>query len=71
MAKNLGIKLLVYGEDVNYIYGGKYDKEKPSAMLQPQNDVVKPIWDKWFEDKELTEKNQIATNQVYNTSFTL
>lgn len=56
MAMKLGIKLLVYGEDVNYIYGGKYDTETPSAMLQPLNDVVKPVWDKWFEDGHISEK---------------
>ena len=44
MAMNLGTKLLVYGENVNYTYGGKYDKETPSAMMQSLNDVVKPIW---------------------------
>ena len=56
MAIKMGIKLLVYGEDVNYTYGGKYNKETPSAMLQPLNDVVKPIWDKWLEDGDITEK---------------
>ena len=48
----LGLKLLVYGEDVNYVYGGQYDTETPSAMLQPLNDVSKPIWEKWFEDEQ-------------------
>jgi len=57
MAMQLGIKLLVYGEDVNYTYGGEFNKETPSAMLQPKNDVVKPIWDKWFEDGEISEKD--------------
>lgn len=57
MAMQLGIKLLVYGEDVNYTYGGKYNKETPSAMLQFKNDVVKPVWDKWFEDGSITPKD--------------
>jgi len=61
MALKLGIKLLIYGEDVNYTYGGKYDTETPSAKLQPLNDVVKPIWEKWLEDGELTEKDLDAT----------
>ena len=56
MAMQLGLKFLIYGEDVNYTYGGKYSKETPSAMLQPLNDVVKPIWDKWLEDGDITEK---------------
>ena len=42
MCMQLGLKFLIYGENVNYTYGGKYNKETPSAMLQPLNDVVKP-----------------------------
>jgi len=57
MAMKLGTKLLIYGEDVNYTYGGEHDQETPSAMLQLQNDVVKPVWDKWFEDEQLSEKD--------------
>ena len=57
MSMDLGIKLLVYGEDVNYTYGGKYNKETPSALLQPENDVVKPVWEEWFEDDQITEKD--------------
>lgn len=53
---NSGIKLLVYGEDVNYTYGGKHNTETPSALMQPYNDVVKPAWDIWFEDGDITEK---------------
>ncbi len=56
-AMQLDLKLLVYGEDVNYTYGGEFNKETPSALLQPKNDVVKPIWDKWFEDGQLTEQD--------------
>ena len=55
MAMSLGIKLLFYGEDVNYTYGGKHDAETPSAINQFQNDVVKPVWDEWFKDNLLTE----------------
>ena len=47
MTTKLNLKLLVYGEDVNFAYGGKYDTETSSAMLQPLNDVVKPIWVEW------------------------
>ena len=56
MCMKLGIKLLIYGEDINYIYGGEYDKETPSAILQPKNDVVKPVWQDWFKDKQVDEK---------------
>jgi len=57
MSIKLGIKLLVYGEDINYTYGGKYDEETPSAMLQPLNDVSKSLWKEWFEDGEISEKD--------------
>lgn len=62
MCINLGIKLLVYGEDVNYTYGGEYDEETPSALTQPYNDVVKPIWDKWLEDGKISEQELEAAH---------
>lgn len=63
MAMKLGLKLLVYGENVNYTYGGKYNKETPSAMMQPLNDVVKPLWKEWFKDGEITEKDLESARQ--------
>lgn len=63
MTMKLGLHLLVYGENVNYTYGGKYDNETPSAKLQPLNDVVKPVWDKWLEDGQLTEKDLASAKQ--------
>src|SRR5579872_4356706 len=63
MTLKLGIKLLVYGEDINYTYGGKDNVESPSAMRQRSNDVVKPIWDKWFEDGLITEQDLESTKQ--------
>jgi len=63
MAMKLGIKLLVYGEDVNYVYGGQYDTETPSAMSQPLNDVSKPIWEKWFEDGTVSQKEMESIKQ--------
>jgi len=63
MVENLGLHLLVYGENVNYTYGGKYDKETPSARLQPLNDVVKPIWDKWLEDGQISERELYSAKQ--------
>ncbi len=63
MAKQLGVKLVVYGEDVSYTYGGQYAQETPSALMQPQNDVVKPIWDDWFDDGQVTEKDLEAAKQ--------
>ena len=63
MTMKLGLHLLVYGENVNYAYGGEYDFETPSAMMQPLNDVVKPEWDKWLEDKQITEKELESARQ--------
>ena len=57
MAMQLGIKLLIYGEDVNFTYGGKQNIEKSSAMLQPYNDVVKPYRNEWIQSGEVTEKD--------------
>lgn len=39
----LGIPLLVYGEDTNYMYGGPYTEETPDATKQFTNDVAKPL----------------------------
>lgn len=64
MAMQLGLKLLVYGENVNYTYGGQYNEETPSAMLQPLNDVVKQVdWNAWFSDGELTPKDLASARQ--------
>ena len=57
MAMNLGLKLIIYGEDVNYTYGGKFNKETYSALSQPDNGVNLPYWDKWLEDPEISEKD--------------
>jgi len=59
----LGLKFLIYGENVNFTYGGKYTEETSSAMLQPLNDVVKPIWDKWLESGDITESELNAAKQ--------
>ena len=52
----LGLKLLVYGEDVNYTYGGNYDQETSSALMQPMNEVVKSIHNEVIKDKIVSEK---------------
>lgn len=64
MTKQLGLKLLVYGENVNYTYGGKYNQETPSAKFQPLNDVVKPVWDKWLEDGQITAAELESAKQM-------
>ena len=48
MSVKLGIPLLVYGEDTNYLYGGPHPDETPDAKKQFTNDVAKPIpYDEW------------------------
>ena len=63
MAIKMGIKLLVYGENVNYTYGGTYNEETSSAMLQPLNDVVKPVWNEWVKENDISKKELEAVNQ--------
>jgi len=63
MAMKLGVKLLVYGENVSYTYGGYQNEESPSAMLQAKNDVVKPVWKQWFSDGEISEQELESTKQ--------
>lgn len=60
MAMKLGLKLLVYGENVNYEYGGAQREETPSAKKQRENDVVKPIdFSKWIDE-------DIAAEELYS-----
>ena len=49
---NFNIPLIVYGENVNYEYGGFQTKETYSAKEQINNDVVKEVdWDFWLDDE--------------------
>ena len=43
IATQMKIPLVVYGENINYEYGGLQSLDTPSAKDQLQNDVVKPI----------------------------
>jgi N-acetyl sugar amidotransferase len=46
-----GIKLVWWGEDIGYMYGGAQSEETPSAMDQMANDVVKPVdFAEWYGD---------------------
>ena len=63
MIMQLGLHLLIYGEDINYSYGGKYNIETPSAMMQSKNDVVKPLWNEWLEEGDITEKELNSASQ--------
>jgi len=50
LAAALGIKLIVYGENIAYEYGGPGAIETYSAKMQIKNDVVKSIdWNWWYE----------------------
>lgn len=60
---NMGLKLLVYGENVSYEYGGVQKEETYSAKDQFKNDVVKPIdWNEWIEDG-ITKKDLWSIEQ--------
>ena len=63
MTMQLGLKLLFYGENVNYTYGGKFIEETPSAMMQPLNDVVKPLWETWFKNGQVSRKEMESAKQ--------
>lgn len=57
LCMNMGIKLLVYGENVNYEYGGSQKVETYDAKTQFQNDVVKPVnFEQWL-DEDITLKD--------------
>ncbi len=68
MTINLNLELLIYGEDVNYTYGGKYDEETPSALLQPKNDVVKPIHDELI-DEGVVSKKELNSSRIPTLEF--
>ena len=36
------------------------DNEKSSALEQRENNVVKPVWDEWFKDGEISHKELVA-----------
>lgn len=51
-AIQMGIQVVVYGENINYEYGGAQRKETYSARDQIHNDVVKPVnLDFWLDDE--------------------
>lgn len=63
MAMKLGLNLLVYGENVNYTYGGSQKEETPSALKQFENDVVKPIdFERWLGDGITMKNLEVARN---------
>ncbi len=51
------IPLIIYGENINYEYGGEQSDETESALNQINNDVAKPTpWKVWL-DKEIKMKD--------------
>ncbi len=52
MGINFKIPLIVYGENVDYEYGGSMTKETYSAKNQINNDVAKQVdWDFWLNEE--------------------
>ena len=63
LCMKMGLKLLVYGENVNYEYGGNQKEETYSAKGIFGNDVVKPIdWNEWL-DEDITMKDLYSIKQ--------
>jgi len=57
MAINMGIPLIVYGENISYEYGGAQVKETPSASDQINNDVARSYdWSEWLEGGDISMK---------------
>jgi len=57
MGINMKIPLIVYGENINFEYGGPQREETYSAKDQINNDVVKSVnWDFWL-DEDITMKD--------------
>jgi N-acetyl sugar amidotransferase len=57
MAINMNIPLVVYGENINYEYGGKQREETYSALDQINNNVANLVdWGIWLDD-DITMKN--------------
>jgi len=57
MALQLGIELVVYGEDISYTYGGPDAVETYSAKNQIKNNVVQPIDWKWWYSNGINKKD--------------
>jgi len=58
MAINMKIPFIIYGENINYEYGGAQTKETPSALDQINNNVAKTFdWNEWIGDGDVTMKN--------------
>lgn len=57
MAINMRIPLVVYGENINYEYGGAQRVETYSAKDQINNDVVKNVDFQFWLDDEITMKD--------------
>ena len=52
VAIRLGIPLVVYGENINYEYGGEQTDETPSALEQIHNNVARHVaWGVWLDDE--------------------
>ena len=52
VAIRLEIPLVVYGENINYEYGGEQTDETPSALEQIHNNVARHVaWGVWLDDE--------------------
>lgn len=56
IAHSLGIKLIIYGENISYEYGGPECEETYSAKKQIMNNAVTPINNKFWYDRGIGKK---------------
>ncbi len=56
MAHKIGTKLVFWGENISWSYGGVDAEETPSGRMMSENKVVTPEFEKWVNDGVCTEK---------------
>ena len=67
MAIKFKIPLIIYGENINYEYGGEQVDETESALDQINNDVAKPTpWKVWLDkDIQMKDLNPLVSPSNY------
>ena len=57
LAHQMNIPLIVYGENISYMYGGPYAEETYSAKTQIKNNVVRPIDMEWWKKQGISQED--------------
>ncbi|KKM75296.1 hypothetical protein LCGC14_1391640 [marine sediment metagenome] len=66
VAKQMGIQLVVYGENVSYEYGGFQNEDTASAKEQINNDVAKAVPEGFFNGISPARTNMLQYPDVTN-----